>query len=233
MDAPLQDMVKFLCALNYWTDEIACELGRIALPNFSHTLYEQVKHFSFIQPDSLQVEDFSADIWVFDKNIYDVLFDELHKMVLNEIFEGEKKYFSETFKNLKKINGEYFFYANFFANLVVCLIDDSNELRKIFDDINSGLLIEWAKYDTAGHIIKLFLEKTVTLDNNVGENLAYFKRRLADVKRAQGLFLEALELNESSLDILVTENNPDDHEVLSAKNDLAGTLGTLGVMMRH
>ena len=177
MDAPLQDMVKFLCALNYWTDEISYEFGRKVLPNFSPTIYEQVKHFSFIQPDSLQVEDFSADIWVFDKTVYGVLFSESNRIVLREILEGGKN-FSEKFKNLKDINGEYIFYANFFANLVVRLIDDSNELRKIFDDINSGLLIEWAKYDTAGHIINLFLENTATFDNNDGENLVYFKRRL-------------------------------------------------------
>lgn len=229
MDAPTQDMIKFLCALNQWTDEIAFEIGSEALPNFSMSIYNQAKNFSFIQLEDVQINEIHSEIYTFDKTVQGIIFPTCDKPVLQKIGDVADKYFDEKIQNSQD-DDEYIFNICFWAKLAARVADDSKSLTVQYADrivAHVNNLVDFAKFDIAEDIVNTFLEKAGSLDNFDGENYAYFHVALANIKQAQGFYEDALKLNQYFYDTCLNVFGEKDIHTLTAMNNLANVLRLL------
>ena len=199
MSAEIQDMIKFLCVLNMWTDNIAKEIGKNAMSNFSGTIYEQTKNFSFIQNKLIQKDEFDVNLFTFDRTVQSILFPNCDEFIRTKTLDAANKYFADTLKHLDNVDDKFCFLLNMWSKLLVRLASDDTDLKCQYETHvknNVQMLIDSAKFSVAENIINLFFDK---ISNN-DLNYAYFERELSLVKNAQGKYKEAYDYINASND---------------------------------
>lgn len=103
-DDAAKDMLEFLCVLNVWTDDIAVDIGKQVLQNFSPNIYKRVKEFSFIQAECLSSEDADLIIYRFDRTIQSILFGECDKRLVDDVKTATNEYFRNFFNSVPTDN---------------------------------------------------------------------------------------------------------------------------------
>ena len=214
MDAATQDMIKFLCVLGSWTDEIAKELGRLnAISNFSDTIYEKTKNFSFMQYETVTIGGKEVTAFKFDRTLQGISFEFCDDFLRRKTKETVNTYFGKFFSGDNKPDIEdNKYYIDLWADLIIRLSESAEELLKQYEEnFERILLLDWWKIkEVEASIIKKFFDEVKKYDNPDELPYTYFEQMMARVKLSQGEDREALELGESAykkIDKLFKEDN--------------------------
>ena len=237
MDDGTQDMIKFLCILGRWTDKIAFELGT-KIFNFSPTTYGKAKNFSFIQSedfliDDTRVENFSVELFSFDRTVQSILFPSCDKFIIEKTKEVADKYFSELLTDeLSKVNGEYLFCLDYWARLTARLAETPEELRERYEKnfyVHVVMSTEFARFEVAKNILKIFMDefteetgKFKAFQESVA--FAYLEGDFGILKQAQGFYQEAYEYSRNAYEKFLHLLGEKAEDTLEAMNSLANTL---------
>jgi len=205
IDPSTQDMLKFLCILNSWTDDIANEIGIKVLP-FSETTYNQIKNFSFVTSEKITINDFSETVYSFDKTTQAALFPGCSERMIKKTKKAANKYFNELFEALPELYDEYIFNVVCWAKLLSRLSNDDEELFRQYEENISYRVFELTDmtfFDDAESVINAYFEKILNAENKNSKSYALFEFVTSFLKRKQGFFQDALNYAESAYKKLI------------------------------
>ena len=248
-DTGIKEMIKYLCILRSWTDDMASEI----IPTFNETAYNMIKNFSFVRSMIVEYngEDYSEEFFKFDDIVQDILI-EKYKKENKIVIKKTKKNTSIYFKNFLKdsnskasliedgvyspINDSDTNYINIWSDLIIRLADSVEELKEQYDDNfasyienmhNSNFLSGFRQVMIAEEILNKFLVKAKTYNEGKTLQCIFFERKLSDIKEAQSEDDVALEYKKSiylKLKDLFGLEHPD---TIEAMNELSKFLGHL------
>ena len=230
-DDAARDMTNFLCALNTWTDKLAVAVGKLTFNYFSYTTYERVKKFPFIQSESFRNEDLDLTIYRFDKTIQSLSIANIDKNLIADVKIAVDKHFKEYFAGKKVFDAEEIFYLKFWADFVVRFDDDAENLCCRYKETVSdyvATLTDYAGFDAAEEILKLFMTKLENLGETDSVPYTYFEMDLSRLRDAQGKYDEANALANSVYEKRVRLLGDKNVETVTAMHKLAISLRDLG-----
>lgn len=232
-----KDMLEFLCVLNFWTDEIAINVGGAILPSFSRNTYNRIKNFTFIQSKRVDNENIPFTAFQFDKTIQSLLIPDCDEKLIEDIKNAVDKYFKDMFTDKKIFNAKEIFYLKLWTNFIVRFANDAEKILEQYKDIFSkkvSLLINNAQFDAAEEILKIFMAKLDSLKANDTLLYTHFEIDLGWLKRTQGRYKEACYITNSAYNKrkrFLGEENMDTveamHKLAIALNDMSFYNGAL------
>ena len=185
MDAQTQDILKFLCILNRYTDDIAYEIGSEVL-NFSETIYNRIKNFSFVQKEIFTINNFSVTVYSLDKTIQAALFPICSEQMINRIKKFANRYFNSHLENFYETDGEYIFYLKYWVELLSKYTDpDSEKFIKQYDHYIASHISKFnevAEFDNAENIINIYFKKVRNAENKNTKSYALLELELSNLR---------------------------------------------------
>ncbi len=211
-DTGIREMIKYLCALKIWTDEIAFSI----IPAFNETAYNMIKNFSFVR--LIDKDDNSAeDNFKFDETVQEILilkYKQENKFVIRHTVNQANNYF-------KKFESANF---SLWADIIVRLTDSAAELQRQYE--NNFSSASGVQNFLAEEIATSFFGKVKKICAPSDLPYAYFELVLAKIKNNQERHKEALELAESAHKKFLQLNAQD--FIIEAMLVIAFTLRKLG-----
>ncbi len=183
-DTGIREMIKYLCALKNWTDEIAFSV----IPAFNETAYNLIKNFSFVR--LVDKDDNSAeDNFKFDETVQEILilkYKRENKFVIRHTVNQANNYF-------KKFESANF---SLWADIIVRLTDSAAELQRQYK--NNFANASGVQNFISEEIATSFFGKVKKICAPSNLPYAYFELVLSKIKNYQKRHKEALELAESA-----------------------------------
>ncbi len=231
MDAQTQETIKFLCALNFYTDDIACEIGDKAIV-FNDTIYEQTKIFSFIHSEEIIIDDFTATVYTFDKTIQADLLPNCSERLIKKIKKFANEYFNEALPKLPSTGGEFIFNLMYWTKLLARYIEpnDADFVEQYSENISAYVskLMDFAKFDDIQNVIGVYFAKVINFDETDTTAHALFEFETARLKFAQGLYQESADYSKSAYEKFLELTDEEEPQTLDAMAHLAISLNALG-----
>ena len=202
MDADAQSMVKRLCILGLWTDDVAQKI-LVNLHEWNLNNYKRIKQLSFIFAQSAGTN--SKKIICFDKSIQKILIEHLK---INDVhfIEETRQAANEIFRNIFYSignNDDSFFEEDllhlfrFWCEMILCTADESKTLMLQYAG-NLSPLNHLFKDSITENVIKKFQDKVRQKDGTENIYFAYFEHLLAQIKLRQGRDTVALTYAEAA-----------------------------------
>ena len=207
MDESAQNMVKRLCIMGKWTDDIAQRILGILHENNNAT-YNRVKKLSFIFTQSGGSK--STRIICFDRSIQKILFDHLKatdaflieqtRGAVNEFFRS--KFYGKAGKKISEDDKVQLF--KFWYEIILRTTDDANALMMQYAG-NLSPLTNLFDDTFVEDAVKKFMDKVRSHQDKIP--YAYFEHLLAKIKLNQGKDKAALKYAEFAYSIFAPEIN--------------------------
>ncbi len=230
-DAQTQETIKFLCALNIYTDDIACEIGDKTIV-FNDTIYEQTKNFSFLHSEEIIIDDFTATVYSFDKTVQADLFPSCSERLIKKIKKFANEYFNEALQKLPNTGGEFIFNLMYWTKLLARYIEpnDADFIKQYSENISAYVseLMDSAKFDDIQNIIDAYFEKVINCNETDTMPYALFELETARLKFAQGFYQEAADYSKSAYEKFLALTDEEEPQTLDAMAHLARSLNALG-----
>ena len=230
-DDTAKDMLEFLCILGVWTDELAVDIGGVALKNFSRNTYKRVKNFSFIGAENFKSEDFNLKVFKFDRTIKNLLITTCDEKFILDVKKVADDYFKKFFEGKKFFDVKEIFYLKLWAKLIIRFTDDADKLLNQYKNFLKDkvlILINSANFDAAEEILKMFMNKLENLD--AANTTAYtdFEMDCGWLRRIQGKYPDAYNITNSAYEKRKNLLGDEDLETVKAMHKLAISLNDLG-----
>lgn len=227
-DDAAKDMLEFLCVLNVWTDDIAVNIGKQTLRNFSYSTYKRIKNASFIQKSRIENDDVDLTICRFDRTIRNILIAACDKKLIADIKSTVNDYLPKFFaENSTASNAKNIFCFKLWAELIVHFATDSLSLVKQYNIVLAervAALTNRAKYDAAEEILNLFMSKIESFGDSNGLSYAKFEIYLGSLKLTQGKYNEAYKITKSAYEKFARLLGEEHIDTINTLNSLASTL---------
>lgn len=203
MDEGARNMLKRLCILGTWTDDIAQSILSILRENNIDT-YNRIKNLSFIFSQS--VGSTSKKIICFDRSIQKILFDHLREKnsyLIEETRKAANDFFYTVFYNTsheKKfilIDDDLMQFFKFWYEIILRTINDAEELVIQYSR-NFMPLIDIFEDTFVEGVIKSFQDKVKIIEGVENIFYAYFEHLLARIKLRNSKDKEAILYAESA-----------------------------------
>lgn len=201
-DTGIREMIKYLCVIKDWTDDIADEI----IPVYNDTAYNLIKDFSFIRNVNADDED-AEKIFRFDSNVQEILirkYKKENKPIVKRALNGINKYFNncidkliEQDKELYNNREKFEQYLKTWSATIIRLIDDPRKLMNQFEE-NIQLYLRKSYSHTEEEILTLFFEKIKTISEEESLPYAFFELHMAFAKNRSWYTVESLEYAKSA-----------------------------------
>lgn len=185
--------VQCLSLLGKWTDDMA----RNVVAGFDANIYSVAKKFSFIQGQSVSLDETTLEVYQFDRTLQKILLeaigsDEDFAYLIDDTLSAADEYLSQRLASSITFQAEAF-YLKMWAELTARLVKTADELEGRYTAIfqeSVRQLLNYGQFTAAEEIVAAFFTAPVTVSS---EKLhALFDTELSIIEQEQGHFQEAL-----------------------------------------
>ncbi len=218
MEPAQKDLVYVMSCMQRWDDDLIREVSQSVLCNFSWSVYNKTKNFSFV----IQSEDNGYNI---HQTVGEVLERECDIILKREIGEKLFQMFSEKTKSTDLFSAEYLNALLYIARAGILMCGNKDELRVYYENNLRSQLIDFARAGRSGASHRVFSVIFDDVDKNVQSR--YYARYLCDLAYfiyLDGDYESAEKIATDGLLLYLDLAGEDDLDTIRAMSNLADTI---------
>lgn len=227
-----KELIRILCALKTWTDEMAYEVLK---PNLNHTVYEELKKLSFLRSQQIQEDDFVLTVFTFDRTVHEILFtqykqENTSKYLYKDIREKVCHYFSSKMNGVRPESRAFSYYLENMAECIVRLTDSADELVSQYEEYLDKTLndIRGEGFGAKADIVSLFFERVGIIGITESVPYAFFENKVGNLKTEFGEYAKAHEYLSGSYKKFVSLLGEEHPYSLQALQDYSSSTDGMG-----